>query len=344
MRKNLALLAVVLILCVAFAEVASRALMPDWRDFYSGRFMARESVAGFGAANVGRAGFDGFFAQNNGDFRVRVTINAHGLRNEEPVEAADGRVWVIGDSFSFGWGVERGEMYSSLIAELSGAPAYNVASPGTDVCGYQALAARMPDGLRPAAVVVGLMLENDVRDYDCAAAAEETAEGKGGGPSLAGAKILLTRYSALYNLVVVAAKRVDILREPLIALGLVEREHTYKRPFEDDGIEGHAASTAREIVALKGLTGDVSFAVLLIPSRFEIRDGDSFHHDLRLAMKEALEKEGVAVIDPFGAFTAAGFEATHFAHDGHWSPKGHAIAGRAAAEWLKQRLASGRPS
>jgi hypothetical protein len=345
MRKNIALLAVVLILCVAFAEVASRVLTPDWRDFYSGRFMARESVAGFGAANVGRAGFDGFFAQNNGDFRVRVTINAHGLRNDEPVEAADGRIWVIGDSFSFGWGVERDEMYSSLIAELSGAPAYNVASPGTDVCGYQALAARMPDGLRPTAVVVGLMLENDVRDYDCAAAAEEeTAEGKGGGPSLAGAKILLTRYSALYNQVVVAAKRVDILREPLIALGLVEREHAYKRPFEDDEIESRTASTAREIVALKGLTGDVFFAVLLIPSRFEILDGDSFHHDLRLAMKEALKKAGIAVIDPFAAFETAGFKPTHFAHDGHWTPAGHAIAGRAAAEWLKQRLAPGRPS
>jgi hypothetical protein len=61
-------------------------------------------------------------------------------------------------------------------------------------------------------------------------------------------------------------------------------------------------------------------------------------------MKEALKKAGIAVIDPFAAFETAGFKPTHFAHDGHWTPAGHAIAGRAAAEWLKQRLAPGRPS
>ena len=28
------------------------------------------------------------------------------------------------------------------------------------------------------------------------------------------------------------------------------------------------------------------------------------------------------------------FRATHFRHDGHWSPRGHDIAGRAVAKWL----------
>ncbi|MCH8898312.1 MAG: 2-oxo acid dehydrogenase subunit E2, partial [Chloroflexi bacterium] len=57
------------------AEVLLRFAMPDWRDFYSGRFMRKIVVSGHGVVSTGRPRFDGIFAQNNGDFRVRITVN-----------------------------------------------------------------------------------------------------------------------------------------------------------------------------------------------------------------------------------------------------------------------------
>lgn len=339
-------LAVGMAILLVLSEVVLRFAMPDWRDFYSGRFMRQTVVPGHGVLSTGRPGFDGYFAQNNGDFRVRITVNAFGLRNGEPVTAADGRIWIVGDSMAFGWGVEHDERYSSVIERALGAPTYNVASPGADVCGYQALVARMPENLKPRAVIVGLILENDIAPYDCRATArrqeEETSSGIDEGVKLDSwiqVKIAMIRYSALYNFLTVALKRIDIVREALTAIGIIRRGHAYRRAIEDDALDRVIGRTADELAALRAmLPRDTPFAVFITPGRFEIKDGDAFYRRLRLETGEALEARGLAVIDPFEGFVAAGFGPTHFAHDGHWSPLGHRVAGMAIAEWLAGNL------
>ena len=166
-------IAVGCVLTVLAAEVILRITMPQWREFHSGWFMRVIQVPGHGKLTTGRPGFDGYFAQNNGDFRTRITVNDFGLRDPEPVEAAANRVWFVGDSMTFGWGVEQDEIYSTVAGRLLKTPVYNVASPGTDVCGYQGLVARMPTLVRPRAVVAGLILENDIHPYDCRKKAAE---------------------------------------------------------------------------------------------------------------------------------------------------------------------------
>ena len=75
---------------------------------------------------------------------------------------------------TFGWGVERNEIYSAVAGRMGKFPTYNVASPGTNVCGYQALLARTLKRASPRAVIVGLILENDMDDYDCRAKAQSS--------------------------------------------------------------------------------------------------------------------------------------------------------------------------
>ena len=340
---NGALMVAGLVFGILFAEVAGRFLFPEWRDFYNGRFMASAYVPGYGETTIGRAGFDGHFAQNNGDFRVRIKINDFGLRNPEPVEKADGLIWVVGDSFTFGWGVEQDEIFSSVIARALGMGTFNVASPGTNVCGYQVLIARMPEKVRPRAVVVGLTLENDLSLYDCKKAGRQSAtqgaEAARLNPSLSGFKWLLTKYSAFYNIAVTALKRVQVINEWLIRLGLAAREHVDPKAIGADSVDAFAESTVGELVRLRGLLApETPLVVLLIPARFEIRDGTPVYRRLRKAVTRELSKRGLAFIDPFDDFRRAGFGPTHFAHDGHWSVKGHEIAGRAAAAGLKKIL------
>ena len=344
---NLALLAVGMAIGVVLLEVTSRILMPQWRAFFSGRFMKLETVPHYGRVTVGRAGFDGYFSQNNGDFRVRIVINHFGLRNDEPVTAADGRVWVVGDSFAFGWGVESDEVLAAVIARQTGLASYNVASPGTDVCGHQALVARMPSDREPRAVIVGLSLENDVWVYDCRARANAMAREMPPDPdpvarfSLNEIKGFLIRHSALYNFLAVNLKQVDIVNQFLISIGVVTKEHGYKRPYASDRIVAAAQDTARELAHLRTMFAKgTPFAVVLIAARFEVRDGDPFYRQLRESVKQEILAQGMTVIDPFDVFRATGFAPTHFAHDGHWSPLGHKIAGSPASRWLKGVLDS----
>ena len=347
-KGRLVAFAVGVVLTLLLAEGILRAAMPEWRDFHSGRFMQRLDVPGFGLVTVGRPGFDGYFAQNNGDFRVRITINDFGFRDPDPVLSADGRVWIVGDSMAFGWGVEQGEMYSSVIRRLLNIPTYNVASPGTDVCGYQALVARMPEITEPRAVILGLILENDVAVYDCRGRARR--QEKASTVALVEpfrpltwlhVKVQLRRYLAFYNFLAVSLKRVDVVERLLVAMGIVSEGHEYRRSFTDTVFDDAITRTAEEIVALRALFPlDVPFAVLIAPVRFELKNNDAFHKRLRLAMKDALRSRGIAFIDPYEGFAKAGFQPTHFVHDGHWSVRGHALAGEYASAWLASHLSN----
>lgn len=340
-------IAIGMLFLLVLAEVGLRVAMPEWREFYSGRFMRVLPVANYGQVATGRPGFDGYFAQNNGDFRARISINKFGLRNNEPIESAADRIWVVGDSMTFGWGVEQSERYSSVIAKVSGVATYNVASPGTDVCGYRTLVHRMPQGMKPRAVVVGLILENDISPYDCELkwrTFEETKNDKNkeevAGPvSSIAVKGFLTQYSSLYNVLTVTLKRVGWLREFFTAIGIIRDINTYATIGDGADIPDAIERTTRELVNLRQqVPANTPFVVLIAPGRFELLNSDASYRRVRLAVAASLAKNGIDSLDPYDAFYRAGLKPTHFAHDGHWTVLGHEIAGEAVARWLKDNM------
>ena len=343
LKGRLLALAIGCVVLIGVSEAILRFAFPNWREFSSARFITTELVAGSRAVFVGRAGFDGYFAQNNGDFRVRLSINEFGLRDPAPAQDADGRLWVVGDSMTFGWGVEREEMYSTRLAQLSGIPTYSVASPGADVCGYQMLVERMPKNIHPRAVLLGLVLENDLREYDCRAdvAVAETPHA-GWAPTalnLPEIKSFLTDQSATYNFFAVTLKRVGFLTPILKATGLVAQEHARIVGVDPMRFGAVIASSADEIARLRAaFPPSVPFAVLVMPVRLEIRDDDPFFRRTREAVIEALATRHIETIDPFAALRAAGFAPTHFRHDGHWSALGHEIAAKAATPWARRAV------
>ncbi len=332
--------AVGLIILLIMAEVVLRIAMPHWREYYSGWFMRAISVPGHGIVSTGIPGFDGFFAQNNGDFRVHIKINEFGLRNKEPVEKADDRIWVVGDSMTFGWGVEEEEIYASVIAKNIGQATYNIASPGTDICGYQALLARMPKTTHPRAVVMGLILENDIYAYDCQKKARRQERmPKSETKESFGLKRWLTKNTAAYNFLAVSLKRVNILHELLKAVGIVLPVDTYKNPLSGASMGDAVKRSVNEIETFRKMLPDgTPFLVVIAPGRFELRTGDTLYAELRQAIRKALEASNIIFVDPFDAFFEAGYQPTHFAHDGHWTALGHQLAAREATQLLKRML------
>ena len=326
------------ILFLGLGELGLRIAKPNWDEF-SPRFINR--VPGYRNFLIGVPGFDGYFSQNNGDFRAHIQINQAGLRNDEPVQSASGRIWVVGDSMAFGWGVERSETYTARLEHYAGQPTYNIASPGADICGYQKLLARMPEGIIPKAIVLGVILENDIGDYNCQLREERLKDEK-----LANNKTLeywlsmgkewLTTNSAMYNFLAVSLKRVESINRILIKMGLLEKEHRYRRSINDVDVNRYVAKTVSEIVYIRKMyPPDVPLVTLIAPARFEIRDDDPFYHNLRISVLTELKKYGIPYLDIFAPLKKAGFSPTHFAHDGHWSPLGHDIAGKALSKWFK---------
>ena len=54
--------------------------------------------------------------KNSGDYDVEIAFNRHGLRDRRDIANGTARdLYVLGDSFAFGWGVEESERFSSLL-------------------------------------------------------------------------------------------------------------------------------------------------------------------------------------------------------------------------------------
>ena len=311
-------------------EFGIRIIFKDWEVFSSHRFFRTMNVSGFGSLLMGVPSFDGVFAQNDGDFRVTIKINKSGYREIEPVREADGRIWFVGDSFSFGWGVDSLDRFSDRIGRLLKRPVYNLASPAADVCDYQAQIANMPRQLVPAGIVLGLTIENDLANYDCQ---------RGRGPSesdlelkgrfqlpLSSLKHFFMKESALYNVFVVNLKKSPFLVNLLRRLGIIATPHakTFDAALVDRLIVN---KTVQEVLFLNSmLPPETPLIVLIIPSRFDLRDGLHSEFQVRFDLINEFEKHGILVIDPSLEFKKVGFNKIHFVHDGHWSLLGHKIA------------------
>ena len=333
-----------LIIGLSLAEIFLRVLMPNWQEFSSSRFMTIKNVSGHLPFAMGMPNFKGYFSQNNGNFRVKININSFGFREVETIDRANGRIWVIGDSMAFGWGVEENERYSSVLSNLIGEKTYNLASPGTDLCGYQAIVAQLPINLVPKSVILGLILENDVNQYECKKDAVKWHQKnnfiKNDGINLLSfneLKVLLTNNLALYNFFTVSLKRVALLKNIFISLGLIKKPHIFNIIATKTEIHSLIVSSIKEITNLKSmLPPDIPFYVLLAPTRLEIRDSDANSRFLRETITEKLSKIGISVIDPFEAFKNIGFNSTHFTHDGHWSKVGHELAAKEIAKVINK--------
>ena len=324
----------------AMSEGLLRLIYPSWNE-YGSRFFTQISQPKHGNMLIGIAGFEGYFSQNNGDFRTHLRINQAGLRNDTPIGAADNSIWIVGDSMAFGWGVDRDKIYTARLKQYSKQPTYNVAAPGGNLCSYQGLLSRMPSGIKPKAVVLGLLMENDVIKYDCRLRAkqQENAGNIANDNNFSISKGWLTNNSAVYNVITNSLKRIPFINAALVKLRVSKDSHGYIQFCEKRDIEICVSTTVNEIEYLRNmLPKDTPFVVLVAAARFEIRDDDPFYRAFRVAMLKKLRANNIDYIDTFDQFKLAGFEATHFKHDGHWVPLGHKIAGKLLSSWFKGKF------
>lgn len=99
------------------------------------------------------------------EFDALVSINRFGFRGNETA-LSEGQVLVIGDSFTFGWGLNDDEVWARLLEvtlKSSGLElnVYNLGVPGTDTLFHLAAADRYVRQLKPRFVVIAVNLGDD---------------------------------------------------------------------------------------------------------------------------------------------------------------------------------------
>ncbi len=270
-----------------------------------------------------------------GDFDVTVSFNRHGFRDPKDfTQAATNALFVVGDSFSIGWGVEEPERYSSRIEAATGSPVYNISAPAEDIRGYaRILRSVRRQGGTVRHLVVGLCMENDLWDYEhtpdthavYAQQARHTLRQR-----LAG---WVRGHSALWACGSHALQKHEAVRRCFEKLGIARNieEMTHQN-------EATPAVVASSRDQLLGIVTNYHAVVLIIPSRgLWYGANTAVEREAHRRVLDSLRQAGVALVDLKPVFEKSGEPlGFYFKNDPHWNSRGHATAAEALCQYFSQ--------
>lgn len=280
--------------------------------------------------------------KNTGDFDVTIRFNRYGLRDAKDLaQGTANDVYLVGDSFTFGWGVEEQERLSERLESLIGKRVFNLSMP-TGFDGYDRLLAYAgQNGARVRNVIIAVSMETDLRDYDVAGGGGRGVDTPGNGPGnkpgagpLSRLKGFLTGNSALYVLATTLVHRSPVLKEIAVRAGLLVPNLEGVRQFAVS--EKVIESSAKRLVEI---AERYRTTVVVLPSRALWAGGRTTEEAKRHALFVArIRDKGLDVVDLRPAFENGGDPLRyHFANDPHWKPEGHALAAEVLAAHLKAR-------
>ena len=310
-----------MMVCLFLAELAMRQIYPSYDPRGNVVFHTNEEGVVLAELN-----FSGQQWRNSGEFNVKVDINKYGFRDKKDLKnAKPDDIFIVGDSFSFGHGVEEEERYGNVLQKLfsEGEQVYNLAISSSHFFNYKKnLAYAEKKGAQVENLIVGVCMENDILDYDeILKAWESKIEAKG-----FSLKDWLNRKSCLYNFIAANLQSNQKVRNLLIKIGLV-----------NDGISHYKyrESTLEELnsslEALKKIIEGKNNLVVLIPSRMNwIEDRSEMAASTHEKFKLMLVENQIQFLDMKPIIEANGggrpLETLHFKLDGHWNIWGHEIA------------------
>jgi len=278
--------------------------------------------------------------KNSGDYNVSVRFNRHGFRDYQDVATGNKRdIYVVGDSFAFGWGVEEHERFSNVLAKMRKERVFNLAA-SLNIDGYEKLFSYAEAlGAKFGRVVLALNMIDDIQSY--AAAENGSVTPRKSPPASTGIdlwlmpiKTFLLRESAFYFLITQSLNHLQPLRRLLISIGVIKTINEVASGLPDQRSIDITADR------LTGLAQRYDLTVLIIPSRgLWVGARQKETRDVHDRMVRALRLRGVKSIDPLAELEKGQNPLQyHFRNDGHWNPRGHGLIG----DILQHALSGGR--
>ena len=278
---------------------------------------------------LGQPGAAARHIKNSGDYNVSVRFNRHGLRDIQDISLGNrGDIYVVGDSFAFGWGVEERERFSNVLAELLGERVFNLAA-SLNVDGYEKLFSYAEElGADLGRVVLSLNMIDDIQSYLAERAKAPTTSQAAPAPvgtsfSLMTIKKFLLQESAFYFLMTQSINHIQPLRRVLIRVGVIKTIREVQSGVPD--------RKSIDITAdrLESLARRYDLTVLIIPSRgLWAGTKQAETREAHYRVVRALRDRGVKVLDPLHELEKGNNPLQyHFRNDGHWNPLGHRLIG-----------------
>jgi len=306
---------------------------------------------------------------NGRDFSsIPIHTNQLGFRDDEfDYDALTGSqpVLFLGDSYLWGWGVQRearaSDVFSrELRAHAIDTPVLNMTIPGSGT--YQALDLFREFGLplNPRLVVLGFFVGNDFLDNQAAAKIDHRAPAPGstGGASLtlidasqhAGALSLreLIRTSPVFNLIKYGMWESSAFRSLFNRLEIQnDRIALYATQSDgtQDSLYGPTLDALTEIANL-AQSADVPLLVLIIPDHLQVLEPQLFadynNRKPQQILSRHLSALGVPYHDLLPAFTTAPDpQQLFFREDKHWSRDGNQLVAKELTNAVQGILTGG---
>lgn len=350
------------------SEGLLRAVAPQWSDAW--KMWRMDPVYARGLRPDVR---DAVVHGHSGEFAFRFSTNRQGLRMDREVslEPAPGtrRILLVGDSFTFGYGVDQGETFADVLqasAHRTGQPVEVVNAgfaSGFTLDTEYLFTREVGAHWLPRDVVVGVCLSNDLADLALTRwrmAGERLIAIEKGNDWVP----VWVKRSGLVNLVVkgvVPRLRADGPGNGEAA-GARQSPCVLPAPRAATRAAGSAAPESRNppVKAVAALSpaeraawvmqawsrhasaSGYALTLLLIPDAEEVQwptrsDLLASRARVREVFADAAGRAGVRILDPVAAMRAhvcSGEEPLYFDSDGHWNAAGHRFVG----EWLASEL------
>jgi len=329
LAAKLLLLAITGTLCLGALEFLVRTFLPYCNpNTQIPFFMSDEGVV------LGQRSTTSRQRTPKGDFDITVSFNRHGFRDaKDYTQAASNDVFVVGDSFSIGWGVEEKERFSNLLEQKLTKPIFNIAIP-EDIRGYARTIQYVErHGAHPQHIILGLCMENDLWDYDSVASTHELYQRQMVRTFRHRAAVWIKGHSAIWIACSQVIQRQAGLRRFFEKIGIARNidELTHKNESSPQILD----SSRRELLKLLANRHAV---LLIVPSRGlwygkNIAVEQTVHDQFVQSLRDAR----VPLVDMRPIFEQTGDPlAFYFRNDPHWNPRGHAAAAEALARYFAQ--------
>lgn len=323
-------------LSLLVAEYSVRALLPAYDP--SGQLALSRLPDG---TPIGPPGAVVRHRKNTGDYDVEVSFNEHGFRDEKPLATARRHdLFVVGDSFAFGWGVDEEDRFSNQLQSIIGRPVFNIAMPGSDLEIYDRLIRYVEaNGIRVKNLIISITMENDIRLY-AGSVADILHQDLGLSPlallRLEMLKRFLARNSALYGVVTHFVHQTAWLRAIAVRTGLITPN--LLGIGDENASEDQIHSSVQRVLRIA--SSELNVLVMIIPSR-SLWVGATVRRsradEVHIRFVRNLIARGVMVLDMRDCLEAQRKPLSyHFLNDGHWNRAGHALAAQRLAGALKK--------
>lgn len=323
---------------VVILELLVRVVLPAYNPSGMLEFRYNRDGTPLGAKN-----FTGRQWTNTGDYNVAVRINRYGFRDTKDLRnSKETDIFVVGDSFGFGHGVEEEKRYSNILEGMLDIPVYNISINGTDMDDYEKLIAyAQKNDATLKSVIICIAMENDLRNYR-----RRDAEGKikqNATPAKQWekkhftVKQWLAKHTALYHVFAHICYENEILRKIAVKAGLIDEliDGRYYAGLEKEPYSQTVVTNSAE--RLRKLAAPFNATIVIIPSR-RLWVGKNQHaeretHERFVAL---IRENGLNIVDLRPVFEEGGNPLQyHFKHDAHWNEKGHLKAAEELAGNLK---------